>query len=39
MREENDHFATDATRDRADVIVDGAPSEDIDLERDFVRLR
>jgi uridine kinase len=38
MAEEDAHFATDRARDRADVIVDGAPSVPHDPEDAFVRL-
>ncbi len=38
MAEEDSHFATDRARDRADVIVDGAPSTPHDPEEAFVRL-
>jgi uridine kinase len=38
MAEEHAHFAEDRARDRADVIVDGAPSMPHDPEEEFVRL-
>jgi uridine kinase len=38
MAEEDAHFASDRARDRADVIVDGAPSIPHDPEEAFVRL-
>jgi len=38
MTEEDAHFAADRARDRADVIVDGAPSLPHDPEEEFVRL-
>jgi uridine kinase len=37
--EEEAHYAADPTRDRADVVVDGAPTLPHDPEREFVRLR
>jgi uridine kinase len=39
MAEEDAHYAVDRTRDRADLIVDGAPSVPHDLEAGYVRLR
>jgi uridine kinase len=36
MAEEDAHFAADRTRDRADLIVDGAPSIPHDPEEEFV---
>lgn len=39
MAEEDAHYATDRGRERADVIVDGAPSLMHDPETQFVRLR
>jgi uridine kinase len=39
MAEEDAHYAVDRTRDRADLIVDGAPSVPHDLEAEYVRLR
>ena len=38
MAEEDAHFAADRARDRADVIVDGAPSVPHDPDVEFVRL-
>ncbi len=38
MADEEKHFATDDTRRRADVVVDGAPAVQHDPEREFVRL-
>lgn len=38
MAEEDKHYATDHSRERADVIVDGAPSLTHDPETEFVRL-
>lgn len=38
-REEDAHFVADRTRDRADVIVDGAPTIPHEPEVEFVRLR
>ncbi len=39
MAEEDAHYAVDRSRDRADVIVDGAPSLSHDPESQLVRLR
>jgi uridine kinase len=39
MAEEDAHYALDRTRDRADVIVDGAPSLTHDPETELIRLR
>jgi uridine kinase len=36
MRWERDHFATERTRERADLVVDGAPSVAHDSEREVV---
>jgi uridine kinase/predicted TPR repeat methyltransferase len=38
MTEEETHFASDDTQERADVVVDGAPSLDHDEEAEFVRI-
>jgi glycosidase len=38
MAEEDAFYADDPVRDRADRIVDGRPSIDVDLEREFVSL-
>jgi uridine kinase len=38
MASEDRHFAADATADRADVVVDGAPDLSHDPEREFVLL-
>lgn len=39
MRWERDHFAEQATRSRADVIVDGAPTLPHDPETELVATR
>lgn len=39
MAEEDVHFAVDGSRDRADVVVDGAPSLSHDPESEHLRLR
>jgi uridine kinase len=39
MREEDEYFAADPTRERAGVVVDGAPTLDHDPESSFVQLR
>lgn len=39
MAEEDAHYAADRTRDRADLVVDGAPSTPHDPETEYVRLR
>ncbi len=38
MLEEDHHYQADGARDRADVVVDGAPAVDHDPETSFVRL-
>jgi hypothetical protein len=38
MAEEDAHFATDGTRARCDLVVDGNPGVDHDPETEFVRI-
>ncbi len=37
MAAEDEHFAVHRTRQRADVVVDGAPEQALDAEREFAR--